>query len=266
MIAIGIDKAGRVCDWSHVAEKVSGFTRDEVLGLHFCGELLDVEGQDVVAEKISRWMGQGVPYMQLPFYTKCGSRKDLSLAPMLIQGETEDCRQVTFTGGLHTSSSPKSVGVDKDGRITYWGEEVAASTEFRPQEVLGMSFVDNLLTYDLQGAAAQKLDQALAGDDVPEFDLCIYSKSAMKTTFKGQVHQYRIKDGVEGATFILTKTDGAGAPEGQEEAALKKEDPFKREQPKTTDSLSTCAPEDDLSWTQDTLPSYWAPSMDLEDL
>eukprot|EP00418_Pyrodinium_bahamense_P067011 CAMPEP_0179103584 /NCGR_PEP_ID=MMETSP0796-20121207/48006_1 /TAXON_ID=73915 /ORGANISM="Pyrodinium bahamense, Strain pbaha01" /LENGTH=276 /DNA_ID=CAMNT_0020801501 /DNA_START=11 /DNA_END=839 /DNA_ORIENTATION=- len=256
MIAIGISKDGRVCDWSRGAEVVSGFARDEVMGLHFVDELLDIEGQNLVDEMVAHARkGQPVPDIQLPFYTKCGRRKDLCLTPTLIRSGAKDDHQITLSGGLYTGNASKSIGVDREGCITHWGDEVGASTEFTPEEVMGMSLVDDIVTYDLRDLVVQKLDRVLAGDAVPEFGLFIYSKSGVQKFFSIRVHQGSIDGGVEGVNFVLTEQDGS-------QEVCKKGN----SQPRTTDSLSTCAPTGDQAWTQDSLPSYWAPSMDLENM
>lgn len=262
MIALCIDKDGHVRDWSSAAEAMSGFTRDEVLGKHFVEELLDIEGQDLMAEQISHaWSGQTVQQIYLPFYTKCGRRKDLCLSARLSWSKAEDIHHVTLIGGLIAGDACKTISVDEKGCITGWGEEVQASLGFSEQEVLGLSFPDDIVTYGLRDLIAQKLDKALAGDDVPGFILFIYSSSGMKKWFLVRVDQRNIDGSREGATFILTQLDER---EGLGEGAT-----YKCEQPETTDTLSTCAPSMNSGGkhlrTQDSLPSYWAPSMDLGD-
>mmetsp|Transcript_110675 Transcript_110675/g.308378 ORF Transcript_110675/g.308378 Transcript_110675/m.308378 type:complete len:222 (-) Transcript_110675:214-879(-) len=122
MIALCIDKDGHVRDWSSAAEAMSGFTRDEVLGKHFVEELLDIEGQDLMAEQISHaWSGQTVQQIYLPFYTKCGRRKDLCLSARLSWSKAEDIHHVTLIGGLIAGDACKTISVDKNGCITGLG-------------------------------------------------------------------------------------------------------------------------------------------------
>mmetsp|Transcript_113343 Transcript_113343/g.315544 ORF Transcript_113343/g.315544 Transcript_113343/m.315544 type:complete len:253 (-) Transcript_113343:81-839(-) len=230
MIGIGIDEDGYVCDWSSGAEVMSGFSLDEVLGRHFVNDLIAEQHQEAVAKEISRArVGHVMTYIQLPFYTKGGERQELSLTPVLGKNGRKEAHKVTLTGSIKTSNASKSVHVDKDGLITYWGEEVCASMELRPDEVMGLSLVNDIITPNLRDLIIRKLDEALAGDDVSEFNLSIFSKSSMKKLFKIGVDKHCPNGALEGVIFIFSEHDTTGD--------LCEETYSKCEQPKTMDTL-----------------------------
>lgn len=205
MIEIGIDGSGHVCGWNSAAEAMSGFARDEVLGWHFVRDLLGTSSKNPVTQMICcAWMGQTTPHFTVPFYTKTGQRIDLLLFSMLRWSETRNAHDVILSGALHTSDASKRLSVDRNGCIIDWGDEVHTMTGFSPDEVLGLSFADDIVASELCNLADEKVSQALAGKKVPEFGISVISKSTVKKSFRVQVDPSCIDERIVGASLTLT--------------------------------------------------------------
>eukprot|EP00418_Pyrodinium_bahamense_P064269 CAMPEP_0179089482 /NCGR_PEP_ID=MMETSP0796-20121207/40775_1 /TAXON_ID=73915 /ORGANISM="Pyrodinium bahamense, Strain pbaha01" /LENGTH=501 /DNA_ID=CAMNT_0020787039 /DNA_START=61 /DNA_END=1566 /DNA_ORIENTATION=- len=248
MIMIGLDKDGCVCEWNSGAEAMSGFMRGEVLGMHFVGTLLDPASQDVVNEQICyAWMGQTTPHAKFPFFTKSGERVELFLSSVLRWSERVQRHNVFLTGRRYTSYALQSITVDTNGCITDWGDELEALTGFSLDDVLGLNLVEDIITPSLHHLVRQKLSHALAGEEVQEFSLPMFSKSGMKILYQVKISQLTNDKCAMGAIFIMTASD--------DEKVHAQED-----------TLSTCTgwAGDKPFATQDSLPSFLSPTIDLE--
>jgi len=256
MIRIGLNKDGAVCSWNCVAEAMSGFRREDALGLDFIHDLLDDEGQLEVAEPLSRARaGRLTRHINFPFFTVAKERVELSLFAVRCrmgaaeEGRAPDAEHIVLAGGLLTEDAPKRVSVDRGGHILDWGDEVARATGFGPGEVLGLAFVRDIVTRDLRNLVLQKLCQAFLGEPVPAFELPVLAKDATKKTFEVRLAADRAEGTIVGATFILTESI-----EEEIDAIVEKE--------KTSETSSACTPSASSGGTQDTLISYVHPSQD----
>lgn len=253
-IMIGLDQDGHVCKWSEAAEAMSGFRRSEVLGLHFVDVLLDPEGKDVVAESICyAWMGQQVRDVLVPFYTKCGCKKDLFLTTTVQWSKATNSHHVVLMGGFEASRSSNTICVDAQGRIIHWGLEFCAATGFTAKEVLGLSLVDDIIAPSASQLLAQTLGRALQGPSVHELVLPILAKCGVKKWFTVHVDRDCVDSDASGATLVLTEK--IDSDQGVRPTRKVSTDKKRGATEDTLPTITTFADERQIS-TQDTLPSY----------
>ena len=76
----GIDAEGRVNEWNHAAERISGFTKDEVMGRHLVEEFITEDYKASVKEVLDKALvGEETANYEFPLFTKTGERVDVLL-------------------------------------------------------------------------------------------------------------------------------------------------------------------------------------------
>jgi PAS domain S-box-containing protein len=207
-ISIGIDMNGHILEWNSAAEAMSGFGRDELLGLDFVNGLLGTTCRMRASDAIHKARaGEKLTRLELPFYSKSGRKMDLTLSMSL-----RPC-DIIFLGGCMTTPEthlPKKhkhavakISVDANGIITGWDTEAANLLGFTRAEMHGLQFVDDILTAEVRAFAEQKIAHALNCQNVPSFELPIYSKSGWLKYINVKIDPQYVDGQVVGVIFVL---------------------------------------------------------------
>ena len=76
----GIDTEGRVNEWNQAAERITGYSKDTVMGRLFVEEYIGEETRDSVSRVLDKALaGEATTNYEFPIYTKAGRRVDLLL-------------------------------------------------------------------------------------------------------------------------------------------------------------------------------------------
>jgi PAS domain S-box-containing protein len=67
-------------------------------------------------------------------------------------------------------------GVDTDGLINEWNQQVAQTTGYSKEEVMGQNLVEDYITQEYKDSVQQVLDQALSGTERDNYQVPIYTK------------------------------------------------------------------------------------------
>ena len=76
---------------------------------------------------------------------------------------------------IDTANAP-IFGVDTDGLINEWNQQVAQTTGYSKEEVLGQNLVEVYITQEYKDSVQQVLDQALSGTERDNYQVPIYTK------------------------------------------------------------------------------------------
>ncbi|MCH8333569.1 PAS domain S-box protein [Candidatus Sumerlaeota bacterium] len=76
----GIDTEGRVNEWNQAAERITGYSKDTVMGRLFVEEYISEDTRDSVTRVLDKALaGEATANYEFPIYTKAGRRVDLLL-------------------------------------------------------------------------------------------------------------------------------------------------------------------------------------------
>ena len=76
---------------------------------------------------------------------------------------------------IDTANAP-IFGVDTDGLINEWNQQVAQTSGYSKQEVLGQNLVEDYITQDYKQSVQQVLDQALLGSETDNYQVPLTTK------------------------------------------------------------------------------------------
>jgi PAS domain S-box-containing protein len=88
------------------------------------------------------------------------------------------CQEMSEGKCIHVDERAKIV-VDLEGRIVDWSLEAQALTGFRRNDVMGLSFVDKILTQDVQELVEAFIDDVVNGKPVQPLFVVLYSLSGV---------------------------------------------------------------------------------------
>ena len=76
---------------------------------------------------------------------------------------------------IDTANAP-IFGVDTAGLINEWNQQVAQTSGYSKQEVLGQNLVEDYITQDYKQSVQQVLDQALLGSEADNYQVPLTTK------------------------------------------------------------------------------------------
>jgi PAS domain S-box-containing protein len=84
----GIDSSGRVNEWNQTAERITGFSKDDVMGKHLIKKFITEDFKASVKSVLdSALIGEETANYEFPLYTKDGERVDILLNSTTRRGE-----------------------------------------------------------------------------------------------------------------------------------------------------------------------------------
>jgi PAS domain S-box-containing protein len=187
---------------------VPHYIDDEVTGAIFvlAGDHVNHACKTQASEAEQTWTQE-----QFPSYESISTCSESQLPEIgfdiveMQQGGTQSKTNLSFStcATLGDLDSVSKFSVDTEGYISDWDDGVAVLLEFCRDEVLGLSFIEEILTVDVRALASQNLRQALLGEHVPNFELPIYSRSAKRKSCNVSINPCYIGEELVGAIFVL---------------------------------------------------------------
>jgi PAS domain S-box-containing protein len=198
----GIDAQGNVNEWNQQAEKITGFSKQEVIGQDLVANFITDDYKLSVGEVLAKALqGDETANYEFPLFTQSGDRVDVLLnsttrrdASGKIVGvvgvgqditelnkvRTEQARIANeLTQFVDTANAP-IFGIDAQGNVNEWNQQAEKITGFTKQEVMGLALVDNFIAEDYKLSVGGILAQALQGVETANYEFSLLSKSGKK--------------------------------------------------------------------------------------
>jgi len=194
----GIDNKGLVNEWNQTSEKITGFTKDEVLGKDLVQTYITKDYQAVVKKVLDdALLGKETANYEFPLFAKDGTRvmvllnssarRDVNGKITGVLGVGQDITQIDtlrtasesiakeLRQFIETANTP-IFGIDNKGLVNEWNQTSEKITGFTKAEVLGKDLVQNYITKKHQEAVKNILDDALIGKETTNYEYLLYTK------------------------------------------------------------------------------------------
>jgi PAS domain S-box-containing protein len=194
----GIDNKGLVNEWNQTSEKITGFTKDEVLGNDLVQTYITEDYRESVKKVLKNALeGKETANYEFPLFAKDGERVMVLLnsstrrnAAGEITGVLGVGQDITEIDKLRTASESIAkelrqfietanapiFGIDADGKVNEWNQTSEKITGFKKEEVLGKDLVETYITEDYRKAVKQVLDNALKGEETANYEFPLFTK------------------------------------------------------------------------------------------
>jgi len=153
----GIDKDGKVNEWNQTAMKITGYSKEEVMGRSLVESYISPEHRTRVWAVLSEALqGKDTTNFEFPLYNRLGGRVEVLLnatARVDASGEIigvigvgQDVSAITIARleyqrvamdltNLINSANAPIFGINKDGLVNEWNKKAAEITGFPKEEV-----------------------------------------------------------------------------------------------------------------------------------
>ncbi|MFT4757338.1 MAG: PAS domain S-box-containing protein, partial [Vicingaceae bacterium] len=194
----GIDNKGLVNEWNQTSEKITGFTKEEVLGNDLVQTYITEDYRESVQKVLKNALkGKETANYEFPLFAKDGERVMVLLnsstrrnAAGKITGVLGVGQDITEIDKLRTASESIAkelrqfietanapiFGIDSHGLVNEWNQTSEKITGFKKEEVLGKDLVGTYITEDYRKAVKLVLDNALKGKETANFEFPLFSK------------------------------------------------------------------------------------------
>jgi PAS domain S-box-containing protein len=199
----GIDTKGRVNEWNRKSVEITGFRREDVIGKNLVHDFITPDYQASVSEVLDNALqGKGTDNFEFPLYSRDGqkvevllnatTRVDAAGDPIGVIGvgqditerknaEQEVTRLAMDLQRLIDSANAPILGVDRNGLISEWNENICLLSGYSKQEVLGIRLAQcAFIEAENRASVADVLERALDGHDRQNFEFSIHSKDGKR--------------------------------------------------------------------------------------
>ena len=198
----GIDNEGLVNEWNQTSEKITGFTKNEVLGKDLVENYITEDYQKAVKQVlVDALLGKETANYEFPLFAKDGkrvmvllnssTRRDANGKITGVLGVGQDITQIDklrtasesiakeLRQFIETANAP-IFGIDSKGLVNEWNQTSQEITGFTKEEVLGKDLVKNYITEDYQEAVKKVLDDALLGKETANYEFPLFAKDGAR--------------------------------------------------------------------------------------
>ncbi|WP_295986303.1 PAS domain-containing protein [uncultured Algibacter sp.] len=198
----GIDSEGMVNEWNQTSEKITGFTKKEVLGQDLVKRYITSAYQTKVKKVLDNALkGEETANFEFPIFSKDGNRVMILLnsstrrnvngeiVGMLGVGQDiskmDELRTVSdaiakeLRQFIETANAP-IFGIDSNGMVNEWNQSSEKITGFTKEEVLGEDLVATYINSNYQKSVKKVLDNAQRGVETANFEFPLYAKDGKR--------------------------------------------------------------------------------------
>jgi PAS domain S-box-containing protein len=195
----GIDAHGKVNEWNQQAQKITGYTKDEVMGRDLVTDFITDDYKASVGEVLAKALkGEETANFEFPLFTKSGdrvdvllnstTRRDASGQTVGMVGVGQDITKLNkvlveqerisndLTRLIDTANAP-IFGIDADGKVNEWNQRAEKITGYNKKEVMGRDLVADFITDDYKASVGEVLEKALKGEETANFEFPLFTKS-----------------------------------------------------------------------------------------
>ncbi|MGK0426961.1 MAG: PAS domain S-box-containing protein, partial [Ulvibacter sp.] len=164
----GIDNNGLVNEWNQTSEKITGFSKEEVLGKDLVETYITEDYRDAVKQVLDNALkGKETANYEFPLFTKDGqrimvllnssTRRDAAGDIVGVLGVGQDISEMDklrtesesvakeLRQFIETANAP-IFGIDSKGLVNEWNETSEKITGFKKADVLGQDLVQTYIT------------------------------------------------------------------------------------------------------------------------
>ena len=195
----GIDKEGNVNEWNLKAAEIVGYSFDEVMGRDFVEEFISpafrVQAKGALDNALQ---GRDTANFEFPLFTKSQEHVEVLLNMTTRRDANGDITGVVGVGQditdrkkaegelsrvaqdlrlLIDNAGKPIIGIDTEGRVNEWNLKAAEIVGYKRDEVMGRSFIDELISPDFQVQVKGVMDHALQGRETADYEFPLLSKS-----------------------------------------------------------------------------------------
>ena len=194
----GIDSKGLVNEWNQTTEKITGFTKKEVMGKDLVKTYITEDYQEQVKEVLDNALnGEETANYEFPLFTKdnnrvmvllnSSSRRDATGKIIGVLGVGQDITEMDelrtksesvakeLRQFIETANAP-IFGIDSKGKVNEWNQTAEKITGFTKKEVMGKDLVKTYITEDYQEQVKEVLDNALNGEETANYEFPLFTK------------------------------------------------------------------------------------------
>jgi len=198
----GIDSEGMVNEWNQTSEKITGFTKKEVLGQDLVKRYITSAYQTKVKKVLDNALkGEETANFEFPIFSKDGNRVMILLNSSTrrnVNGEIigmlgvgqdiskmDELRTVSdaiakeLRQFIETANAP-IFGIDSNGMVNEWNQSSEKITGFTKEEVLGEDLVATYINSNYQKSVKKVLDNAQRGVETANFEFPLYAKDGKR--------------------------------------------------------------------------------------
>ena len=194
----GIDKDGKVNEWNQTAMKITGYSKEEVMGRSLVESYISPEHRTRVWAVLSEALkGKDTTNFEFPLYNRLGGRVEVLLNATArvdacgeiigVIGVGQDVSAITIARleyqrvamdltNLINSANAPIFGIDTGGLVNEWNEKAAQITGYTKREVLGKVFA-NFVAKDSKDTVQAVLNDALSGISTSNFEYRLHTKT-----------------------------------------------------------------------------------------
>jgi PAS domain S-box-containing protein len=195
----GIDAQGKVNEWNQQAEKITGFSKKEVMGRDLVADFIKDDYKVSVGEVLEKALkGEETANFELPLFNKSGyrvdvllnstTRRDASGKIIGVVGVGQDITELNrvrveqesvaneLTQLIDTANAP-IFGIDDQGQVNEWNQQAKKITGFTKDEVIGRDLVADFITDDFKVSVGNVLERALQGEETENYEFPLFTKT-----------------------------------------------------------------------------------------
>jgi PAS domain S-box-containing protein len=199
----GIDTKGRVNEWNRKSVEITGYRREDVIGKNLVQDFITPDYQASVKEVLDNALqGKGTDNFEFPLYSRDGrkvevllnatTRVDATNTPIGVIGvgqditerktaEQEVSRLAMDLERLIDSANAPILGVDRDGRISEWNQNMSDLSGYSKSAVLGIPLATcDFIDVENRTSVGDVLARALEGVDCRNLEFSINSKDGRR--------------------------------------------------------------------------------------
>ena len=197
-----INNNGLVNGWNHTAEKITKYTKDEVLGQNLVETYITKDYRDAVKQVFDNaLLGKETANFEFPLFTKddrrimvllnASTRRNPDGKIVGVLGVGQDISEMDklrtesesiakeLRQFIETANAP-IFGINNNGLVNEWNHTSEKITGFTKNEVLGQNLVKTYITKDYRDAVKQVFDNALLGKETANFEFPLFTKDGRR--------------------------------------------------------------------------------------
>jgi PAS domain S-box-containing protein len=198
----GIDSKGFVNEWNQTSAKITGFTKEEVMGKDLVKTYITEDYRAAVKQVLENALkGEETANYEFPLFTKEGkrvmvllnssTRRDVDGKVVGVLGVGQDISEMDklrtasesvakeLRQFIETANAP-IFGIDSKGLVNEWNQTSEKITGFTKEEVMGKDLVETYITEDYRAAVKQILDNALKGEETANYEFPLFTKEGKR--------------------------------------------------------------------------------------
>ncbi|MCH7865845.1 MAG: PAS domain S-box protein [Proteobacteria bacterium] len=233
----GIDVEGKINEWNQTAERITGFTKDDVMGHDLVAEFITEEYRAPVKEVLDKALrGEETSNFEFPLYSKAGERVDVLLNSTTrrdvagnivgVIGIGQDITERKRWEAALTESEARYrdivdnaqvliQSVDPDeGRFVFTNRAWQETLGYGPDEVPALGMAD-VIHPDSMDHCMKVLQEVLKGKPVGNIQATFVSKDGRNVELEGSVICRRNEDGTRTTHSVFTDVTDRKLAEAQ---------------------------------------------------